>query len=280
MTTPEHADGLWARLPTMLRAVVTGLLVTAVAANVWPILLLNLGVPLAVIIEVIFLALFLWWARGGGPPRALQGSRAKAFRRVNLTSKQWIWGLIGAFFFAASVHASIVLLFRFIPYPAAAFRHGYDLSFVPSQALRWVAVVISAASAAICEETGIRGFMQQPIEQRHGVLVAVLISSLLFMALHLNQAWATLGIVPIVFGAGLMLGILAWSSDSLVPGIIGHFVMDVGLFAYWWTGIAGDFNARPISETGLDQPFLVACFAVAGSLTIALFAISRLRRAV
>ena len=280
MTTPEHADGLWARLPTMLRAVVTGLLVTAVAANVWPILLLNLGVPLAVILEVIFLALFLWWARGGGPPRALQGSRAKAFRRVNLTSKQWIWGLIGAFFFAASVHASIVLLFRFIPYPAAAFRHGYDLSFVPSQALRWVAVVISAASAAICEETGIRGFMQQPIEQRHGVLVAVLISSLLFMALHLNQAWATLGIVPIVFGAGLMLGILAWSSDSLVPGIVGHFVMDVGLFAYWWTGIAGDFNARPISETGLDQPFLVACFAVAGSLTIALFAISRLRRAV
>jgi len=146
--------------------------------------------------------------------------------------------------------------------------------------LRWVAVLISAASAAICEETGIRGFMQQPIEQRHGVLVAVLISSLLFMALHLNQAWATLGIVPIVFGAGLMLGILAWSSDSLVPGIVGHFVMDVGLFAYWWTGIAGDFNARPISETGLDQPFLVACFAVAGSLTIALFAISRLRRAV
>ena len=280
MTTPEHAHGLWARLPTMLRAVVTGLLVTAVAANVWPILLLNLGVPLAVIIEAIFLALFLWWSRGGGPPRAIQSSRAKAFRRVNLTPKQWIWGLIAAFFFAASVHASIVLLFRFIPFPAAAFRHGYDLSFIPSQALRWVAVVISAASAAICEETGIRGFMQQPIEQRHGVPVAVLISSLFFMALHLNQAWATLGIVPIVFGAGLMLGILAWSSGSLVPGIIGHFVMDVGLFAYWWTGIAGDFIARPISETGLDQPFLVACCAFASSLTIALFAMSRLRRAV
>ena len=278
MTTPQHAPSFWSRLPTMLRAVVTGLLATAVAANVWPILLLNLGVPLAVIIEVIFLLLFLWWARGGGPPHAMQGSRARAFRRVNLTSKQWIWGLIAAFFFAAFVHASIVLLCRFIPYPAAAFRRGYDLSFVPSQALRWVAVVTSAASAAICEETGIRGFMQQPIEQRHGVLVAILISSLFFMALHLNQAWATLGIVPIVFAAGLMLGILAWSSGSLVPGIIGHFVMDVGLFAYWWTGIAGDFIARPISETGVDRPFLVACCAFAGSLTIALFAIWRLRR--
>jgi hypothetical protein len=32
--------------------------------------------------------------------------------------------------------------------------------------------------------------------------------------------------------------------------------MDIGLFAYWWTGIAGDFTARPITETGVDQPFL------------------------
>jgi len=121
--------------------------------------------------------------------------------------------------------------------------------------------------------------MQQPIEQRHGVRVAVLISSFFFMALHLNQAWSTLGMVPIVFGAGLMLGTLAWSSDSLLPGIIGHFVMDVGLFAYWWTGIAGDFVARPISETGWDRPFVVACCAFLASLSIELLAISRLRKA-
>ena len=120
----------------MLRAIVTGLFLTVVAANLWPILLLKLGVPMAATIEVIFLATFLWWAHGGGSPRATQRVRAQAFRRVNLTSHQWIWGLIAAIFFAASVHASIVLLFRLIPYPAAAFRHGYDLSFIPSPALR------------------------------------------------------------------------------------------------------------------------------------------------
>jgi membrane protease YdiL (CAAX protease family) len=241
---------------------------------------MNLRVQPASVVEAIFLTLFVWWASGGGPRRSTQAARARAFRCVKLTSSQWLWGLIAAFFLAATVHASIVLLFRFMTFPTAAFRHGYDLSFIPSQPLRWLAVVVSAASAAICEETGFRGFMQQPIEQRHGVLVAVLISSLFFMALHLNQAWATLGIVPIVFSAGLMLGILAWSSGSLVPGIIGHFVMDVGLFAYWWTGIAGDFIALPISETGVDRPFLVACCAFASSLTIALFAISRLRKAI
>jgi membrane protease YdiL (CAAX protease family) len=190
-----------------------------------------------------------------------------------------LWGLVAAFFFAVTVHASIVLLFRFVSYPTAAFRHGYDLSFIPSPPLRWVAVVVSAASAGICEETGFRGFMQQPIEQRHGASVAVLISSLSFLALHLTKAWASLGMLPIVFGAGVLLSLLAWSAGSLIPGIIGHFVMDVGLFAYWWTGIAGDFTARPITETGVDRPFFIACCALAISLVVVLLAIWRLHEA-
>lgn len=82
--------------------------------------------------------------------------------------------------------------------------------------------------------------------------------------------------VPIIFGAGMLLGLLAWSAGSLIPGMIGHFLMDVGLFAYWWTGIAGSFDARPITETGVDWAFVIACFALAVSLAIVLFAISRL----
>jgi len=276
MTTPGRGTTLWTKLPITLRAIIAGFLLAAAAANVWPLLLLNLGVPLAAAIEAIFLALFLWWASGGGPPHAAQAARAQAFRRGKLTSRQWLWGLIAAFFFAVTVHASIVLLFRFIPYPAAAFRHGYDLSFIPSQLQRWVAVVISAASAGICEETGFRGFMQQPIEQRHGVSVAVLISSLFFLALHLTKAWALLGIVPIVFGAAVLLSLIAWSARSLIPGMIGHFVMDVGLFAYWWTGIAGDFTARPITETGVDRPFFIASCVFVVSLVVVLLAIWKL----
>src|SRR5215469_5289962 len=72
----------------------------------------------------------------------------------------------------------------------------------------------------------------------------------------------------------------AWSAGSLIPGIIGHFVMDVGLFAYWWTGIAGDFTARPITETGVDRPFFIACFVFATSLVVALLAMWRLHEAV
>jgi len=85
------------------------------------------------------------------------------------------------------------------------------------------------------------------------------------------------GMVPIVFGAGVLLGMLARSSRSLVPCIVGHALMDIGLFAYWWTGIAGAFTALPIGQTGIDQAFALACVAFAVSLSLVLLSISRLR---
>lgn len=195
-----------------------------------------------------------------------------------LSTKQWSWGILAALSFAVTVHASIFLLFRFVPFPLSAFRHGYDLSFIPTLPLKWLAVVVSAVSAGVCEETGFRGYMQRPIEQRHGAPIAILVSSLFFMAFHLTKEWALIGMVPIVFGAGVLLGLIAWASKSLLPGILGHVLMDIGLFAYWWCGIAGDFTLQPITETGLDQPFFIACAVFAASLFVLLLAISKLRR--
>jgi membrane protease YdiL (CAAX protease family) len=266
------------RLPISLRAIITGLLVALVSANVWPLLLLKLGAPLATIAELIFLAFYLWWAGGGGPPSATQAVRVVAFRRGGLSATQWVWGVIAAVFFAATIHASIVLLFRVVPFPMASFRHGYDLSFIPSLSWKWIVVVISAGSAGICEETGFRGYMQRPIEQRSGAVVAILISSFFFMLLHLTKDWASIGMVPIVFGAGVLLGLVAWSCGSLIPCMIGHTLMDIGLFAYWWTGIAGDFTAQPITHTGVDRGFLIACAAFMISLGMVLLAIFKLRR--
>jgi membrane protease YdiL (CAAX protease family) len=278
MATQSGVASLWSKLPVSVRAVVSGFLIGMVAANVWLLLLLHLSVPLAAIVEAAFLGLYLWWAAGDGPPRTTQTDRAASFRRGTLSSQQWFWGILAALFFAVTVHASIVLLFRFVPFPKAAFRQGYDLSFIPTLPLKWLAVLVSAISAGICEETGFRGYMQHPIEQRHGAPIAILISSLFFTAVHLTKAWALVGMIPIVLGAGVLLGLLAWSSGSLIPCMIGHTIMDVGLFAFWWSGIAGDFAEQPLAQTGLDQPFLIAFAVFVTSLLIVLLAISRLRR--
>ena len=205
-----------------VRAILVGTFVALVAANVWPFLLLNLGVPLAAIVETMFLALYVWWAGGGGPPLGTQGARRIAFRVGALSPAQWTWGVIAALSFAASVHAAIVLLFRLVPFPIVAFRQGYDFSFIPSRRLAWIAVVVSATSAGICEETGFRGYMQRPIEQRHGAPTPCRVLAA-FHARASHQGWALIGMVPSCLALVCCPGY--WrSSSSLIPGMIGHTV--------------------------------------------------------
>jgi len=273
----QRGQSILTRFLVIPRAIVVGSLVGLVAANVWLPLLYLLGVPTAAAVEAVFLSAYVWWAAGGGPPGSLKAVRAESFRRRSLSSAQWRWGLVAAVSFAVSVHGAIVVLFRLVPFPAQAFHAGYDLSVIPTAPLRWLTVVVSAVSAGVCEETGFRGYMQQPIERRYGPLVGILISSLLFMLVHLNKSWSVIEMVPIVFGAGILLGTLAWASHSLIFGMIGHTIMDVGLFAFWWAQIAGTFSQRPISETGMDPAFFLEVGVLAAALLFTLTAIARLR---
>lgn len=262
----------------MLRAIVVGLLVGMIPANVWLVFLivLKLPVPLAVAAELLFLAVYIWWARGGGPPRQLRAVRSDFFRVRSLSGGQWLWGIIAAISFAVTVHSAIALLFRFVAYPAAAFRQGYDISYVPTRGLQYLVCIISALSAGVCEEIGFRGYMQRPIEERHGVFVAILVSSLMFTLLHLTKGWALVGMVPIVFGAGLLLGTLARAAGTLWFGILGHWLMDIGLFLFWWTQVAGTFHQLPISQTGMDRTFIWECLIFAAALTTLLSATAML----
>jgi membrane protease YdiL (CAAX protease family) len=266
----------WVRSALDLRAIVFGLLIGMVAANLWPVLLLKVGMPAAAALELALLAVYVFWSAGGGPPRKLRAARAERFRLRSLSARDWLWGSIAAVSFAATIHAAIVLLFRVVPYPAAAFHHGYDFSFIPSRSMRWLACVVSAISAGVCEETGFRGYMQQPIERSHGPAVAILTSSLFFTLIHLTKDWALIGMVPIVFGAGLLLGWMARAAGTLVFGMIGHAIMDVGLFAYWWTQIAGVFAQKPIPQAGMDTSFVLECAVFALMLSLVVVSIGRL----
>jgi hypothetical protein len=82
--------------------------------------------------------------------------------------------------------------------------------------------------------------------------------------------------VPIVFGAGLLLGTLARAAGTLWFGILGHWLMDIGLFLFWWTQVAGTFDQLPISQTGVDRPFIWECTLFAAALAIVLSATLRL----
>jgi membrane protease YdiL (CAAX protease family) len=275
---PSNASEGALGVPVIAGAIVGGLVIGMVPANVWPLFLVVLKLPVlaATAAEILFLAIYVWWARGGGPPRHWRATREEYFRVGSLSGAQWFWGLAAALGFAVTVHSAIVLLFRFVPYPAAAFHQGYDMSVIPTRQSQYLACILSALSAGVCEEIGFRGYMQRPIEKSHGPLLAILISSFMFTLLHLTKGWALIGMVPIVFGAGLLLGVLARASGTLWFGIIGHWIMDIGLFTFWWAQVAGTFNQKPISETGVDNSFYLEAVVFVAALALVIEAISRL----
>jgi membrane protease YdiL (CAAX protease family) len=260
-------------------AVLGGLVVGMAAANVWPVLLMvaKVDVPTAALAEVLFLIVYLL-VFSGWAPGPWRRQRLSLGRGRGPTGRQWGWGVLAAISFAAVVHSAIVLLFRLIPFPAEAFHRGYDLSFIPTLPLQWLACVVSALSAGVCEEMGFRGYMQQPLETRFGPAPAILISASLFMLIHLNKSWSLLAMTPIVLGAGVLLGMLARASGTLIFCMLGHWIMDIGLFAYWWTQIAGTFSQRPLSETGIEATLFIELGVFGASLTLLLIAMARLRR--
>lgn len=83
-------------------------------------------------------------------------------------------------------------------------------------------------AAAFIEETIIRGFLQQSLEAYQDVTRAVIYSSLAWTIIHGVIYWAIQ-----IFLLGIILGILAWRSNSIIPSFIGHAITNgVSLLFY------------------------------------------------
>jgi sodium transport system permease protein len=84
------------------------------------------------------------------------------------------------------------------------------------------AVLLFAAVPAVCEELAFRGFILTGLEHGHRTRSAILLSALMFGFLHV-----LLSLFQQLFNAtllGLVLGLLAVRSRSIVPGMLFHFL--------------------------------------------------------
>jgi membrane protease YdiL (CAAX protease family) len=191
--------------------------------------------------------------------------------------KIWKWGLIAAVFFVLIVQASFVVTFRIFEFPAKQFTADYKMLDKMPVLTALAILIMSSVVAGICEETGYRGYLQVPLERKFGPTVAIVISSIIFTLIHLSKTWAY-PILPHIFFASVMLGMLAFKSGSLIPGIIGHSILDMFNYSFWWSGIAGGFNKLTIFKTGIDLNFVVWTSAFFIAVFIFLISIGRLKK--
>ena len=202
--------------------------------------------------------------------------RRENFRGVKLSPKTWKWGLVAAIFFVVILQASFVITFRIREFPAAQFTSDYKMLDKMPLWTAWIMLMMSSVVAGICEETGYRGFLQVPLEKKYGPASAILVTSIIFTSIHLSKAWAY-PIIPHIFFASVLLGILAYKSGSLIPGIIGHSILDIFDYSFWWTGITGGFKKQTIFITGIDMHFIVWVLLFTFALIIFFKAVTNLK---
>ena len=244
----------WQRIPVLIRAIVSGAFVSTIGVGAW---LLSLAViPAPWSIAVMGGVLWLYWKYFSGSwwPRATAEARRNNFRSVNLSAAVWKWGLVGGLLFVVVVQSGLVMTFRIVEFPAEAFKAEYNLDALPVW-IAWISIIMASLVAGICEETGFRGYMQVPLEERYGPTVGITIVSIVFLVFHLHQAWAP-HVLFQIFAASVLWGILAYASGSLIPGIIGHTILDIINFSFWWSDLAGKFEMQTIAQTGIDIHFI------------------------
>ncbi len=103
------------------------------------------------------------------------------------------------------------------------------------------------------EEFFFRGYMQRRLLQRLRPWVAILISSVLFSAYHINPCD-----VLAIFPAGVWLGYVAWRFGSIWPCVLAHALYNAGAcIAQICLGGEGAITSPPLSAS-----VLIACVAL------------------
>jgi membrane protease YdiL (CAAX protease family) len=135
-------------------------------------------------------------------------------------------------------------------------------------------VVMQSIVAGVTEEAAFRGYMQSMVERRHGIAIAILAHGTLFGLLHFpnHPGGDVLVMLPYYIAVSAVYGGLTWAADSILPALVLHSVGDMVVLTRWWmTGRpewqVGSSIPVPVSQTGVDMPFVVAA-AVGIALTV------------
>jgi len=272
---PSNAFGrFWMKVPLVVRSILIGFGVSSLGIGIWTILVTILPGLGSVVLMGAILILFWTYFSGKWKPSSTQAFRRFCIRQINLKRPVWIWGLIAAFLIFIIVNASFMLTFRFLEFQPEIFKTLSFLNNLPALQA-WSLIIGISMVAGICEEIGYRGYLQKPLEQKYGPIVAISISSIIFIVIHLHQAWLgsiMVSIIPISF----MIGYLAYATNSLIPGIIAHVSFDIILSSYWWSDVIGTFEHKPISMTGADNHFIITVMVVLLSTVFFIVAIRKL----
>jgi membrane protease YdiL (CAAX protease family) len=234
------------------------------------------AVPWAVLPMAIYLRIY-WKYIGGriGSP-ATAATRREQLRANPLPSAVWPLAIVSGLIGFGAILALTAIMARLIALPASS-----QIVFPPGVPAVTAATLLAMASlvAGVTEEAAFRGYMQGPVERRHGLLLAVLVNGTAFGLLHFpNHPDAVIQMLPYYIAVAAVYGGLTWATNSILPAVALHVGGDVwSLGRLWLTGRPewqrSGSPAPLVWDSGLDASFLWTCalFAAFTAATVALY---------
>jgi len=232
---------LWRRLPVVVRAVLAGLGVASAGTIPWALLgLANqkwlVAVPWAIVPMAIYLR-FLWrYLRGEGWPAATSEARRVSLRANPVSGDLWGMSMLAGMLGFGALMPFVIVLGRLVRLPVESqpIRVPTAMPFVTV----FLLLVMASIVAGVVEEAAFRGYMQGPIERRHGAVVALLLNGVIFGAMHFtHHPAAVVPMLPYYVVITMIFGGLAWATNSIMPSLVLHTLGDVfSLTRLWATG--------------------------------------------
>jgi membrane protease YdiL (CAAX protease family) len=268
---------MWHRVPVVVRAVLAG--VAAATAGTLPLAWLvarnmqhGSALPWAVPITALYLVLYWRYvARGDGWPQSTSEARRANARANAVDGDAWGSALLAGMLGLASILLLQGVMSRLVVLPQ---QRDLDISKYPlGTVVLWV--MMSAIVAGVVEETSFRGYLQRPIERRHGPVVAILISGTLFGFAHFTHPEVGFVLLPYYLAVAAVYGMLAYLTDSIYPSMVlhagGNMFSTLDLFSRGRSEWQLTATPTPLVwETGIDAAFLgsVAALVVVGALAV------------
>jgi membrane protease YdiL (CAAX protease family) len=211
--------------------------------NAWLVLLVGLGTAAAAIF------VYAWVVRRTERRAPVEVARAGAAAR-------FARGLLIGFAMFAAVAVNI------------AFLGGYHVDGFGS-VTGAVGILGFMAAAAVTEELLFRGVLFRIVEERTGTLIALLLTGVVFGAMHLFNPDAGLwGATAIAIEAGFMLAACYAATRNLWVPIGLHFGWNFALGGVFSSAVSGNGDSKGLLETTVSGPTPVTGgdFGLEGSL--------------
>lgn len=265
-----------------IRAVLIGMLV--VIAGTIPRNLLfaaNLryfaSVPWAVPVTAVYLWFFWRYLNGAGPPETTAEERKTSLRANRVSGRVWAWALLAGGLGIVALVLALRVVNRLVVLPQQQLP---DLAGVPRVTLLSL-LLMAAPVAGIVEEAAFRGYMQGPIERRHGLAAAILITGTMFAIAHLDF---TLILWPYYVAVAAIYGTVTYLTRSILPAVIlhtgGNLYSNLDLWLHGqaeWQASSG--STALIWKTGADAPFWISGLALLLAAAAMVWAFFKLARA-